>query len=30
MKKILTIMTISIIVLVGCDTSENITTKKKK
>ena len=30
MKKILTIMTISIIVLVGCDTSENITTKKEK
>ena len=30
MKKILTIMTISITVLVGCDTSENITTKKEK
>lgn len=30
MKKILTIMTISIIVLVGCDISENITTKKEK
>lgn len=30
MKKILIIMTISIIVLVGCDTSENITTKKEK